>query len=199
MEFHNATDLDTHRLNHLVERHTRPFRHDGLVVRVRYSRGADFSGTCYYNDARIFINLGRHVTFPYNMATHIAKAESNQQQWWRELYRLRLADAYQLVLFVYLHELYHYLIKLSKRNPRRKEAMCDRFATRVLVDEYQVPVLTPTGARAPRHQWDFQDLSAFVAAAPKATPPAPAQRLIPVRMLTSSGEAHTAAPRQQSD
>lgn len=168
MDFANSTDLDGGRLRDMFVRHTAPYRHDALVVRVRPSRGADFSGTCYYNDARIYVNLGRENRFPYMLGTHIARSESNQTHWWRETYHVRLSDAYQLALFVYLHELYHYLVKAAGRNPRRKEAMCDRFATRVLADEYRCPVLDGRGESVARSQWDFQDVDRFVAAAPRA-------------------------------
>lgn len=167
MDFENSTDLDCGRLRQLFERHTAPYRHDKLIVRVRYSRGADFSGSCYYTEGRIFINLGRHVEYPYRLGTHVARSESNATHWWRETYRLMIADAYQLALFVYLHELYHYLVKQARRNPRRKEGMCDRFAARVLVTHFGCKMLDSRGRRVPRERWDFQDVDGFVAAAPK--------------------------------
>jgi len=184
MDFRNTTALDSARLERLFLRHTYRFRHDRLVVRVRYSRGADFSGTCFYGQARIFVNLGRHVRYPYYLWTHIARSQSNATHWWREIYRVVIADAYQLALFVYLHELYHYLIKSARRNPRRKEAMCDRFATRVLVDCYHARVLDEHGRRVPRARWDFQDLDAFVANAPR----------VPTTLFDLAGTAPTPWP-----
>jgi hypothetical protein len=139
-------------------------------VRVRYSRGAEFSGTCYYGNGQILVNLGRRNRYPFTLATGIAKARSNRTHWWRPTYRLTVADAYQLALFVYLHELYHYLVKAAKRSPRRKEAMSDRFATRVLVDYYGCRVCDTSGRRVARETWDFKDLDAFVAAAPRQKP-----------------------------
>ena len=187
MDFGNSTDLDGGRLERLFARHAWPYRHEELSVRVRYSRGADFSGTCYYADSRIYVNLGRHTRFPYLLGTHIARSTSNSRYWWRETYRLVVADAYQLLLFVFLHEFYHYLVKRAGRNPLRKEAMCDRFAARVLVDAHDVPVVDRRGRPAPRANWDFQDLDRFVEAAPRdATAPAAAAagrpRPIPVRI-----------------
>jgi hypothetical protein len=199
MQFHNATRLDTQRLAELFERHSAPYRHDRLAVRVRYSRGADFSGTCYYNEGRIFVNLGRHVQFPYLLSTHIARARSAPGVWWREDYRLVINDAYQLVLFVYLHELYHYLVKQAKRNPKRKEAMCDRFATRVLVDYCHCRVVDTAGRPVPRGHWDIQDVRAFVAAAPRAVPArstTTAPRDIPV---TIHGERAATRPKPPGD
>jgi len=114
------------------------------------------------------------------MATHVAKATSNSTHWWREHLTVTLADATQLVLFIYLHELFHYLVKRAGRNPRRKEAMCDRFAARILVDQYRCPIRRRSGAAAPREMWDFKDLDAFVGAAPKQSRPTP--RPIPVRV-----------------
>jgi hypothetical protein len=167
VDFRNTTALDSERLRRMLLRHTAPYRHDGLMVRVRYSRGAEFSGSCYYQDARIFVNVGRTNRYPYRMATHIARAHAGGSCWWRESYWIRLADAYQLTLFVYLHELYHFLVKIAGRSPRRKEAMCDRFAARVLVDEYGCSVCQRQGGPVPRVLWDFQDLESFVAAAPR--------------------------------
>ncbi|MCH8805151.1 MAG: hypothetical protein IH986_03580 [Planctomycetes bacterium] len=167
MDFRNSTSLDSEQLRRLVLRFTAPFRHDKLTVRVRYSRGADFSGTCYYRDARIFVNLGRHNRYPYAMGTHLAKARSNATHWWRETHLITVADAYQLALFVYLHELFHYLVKAAGRNPRRKEAMCDRFAAGALIDAFGCPVRDAMGRPVARESWDFQDLRRFVAAAPR--------------------------------
>ena len=167
MEFHNSTDLDDTRLYAMFLRHTLPYRHDRLTVRVRYSRGADFSGTCYYRDSVIHVNLGRRNRYPYVMDTNIAKARTTRHGWRRDLYSITLADAGQLALFVYLHELFHYLVKQAKRSPKRKEAMCDRFAARVLVDDYGCAVELESGRPVPREQWDFKDLTAFVSAAPR--------------------------------
>jgi hypothetical protein len=168
MEFRNSTELDGERLRRLFLRYSEPYRHQRLSVSVRYSRGADFSGTCFYRDARIFVNLGRYVCYPYSLGTQIARAQSNRTHWWRETYRLSIADAYQLALFVYLHELYHYLVKTAGRSPRRKESRCDRFATRVLVDEYGARVTDSRGRLVAREAWDFQDVETFVAKARRA-------------------------------
>lgn len=167
MEFRNSTHLDDTRLYGMFLRHTAPYRHDRLVVRVRYSRGADYSGTCFYQDARIFINIGRRNRYPYALATGIAKAHTTGNGWRRELYTLHIINAEQLALFIYLHELFHYLLKQARRSPRRKEAMCDRFAARVLVDDYGCRVTDGVDRRIPRNAWDFKDLDAFVAAAPQ--------------------------------
>jgi len=169
MDFRNSTDLDDATLRALFVRHTWPYRHDRLRVRVRYSRGAAFSGTCFYRDGRIFVNLGRKNTYPYRLVTHVARARCNRTHWWREPYRIELADEIQLALFIYLHELYHYLVQAAGRCTRRKEAMCDRFATRVLVDALGCPLADPHGRPVAREHWDFQDVDAFVANAPRET------------------------------
>lgn len=186
MDFRCSADLDHDRVRSLFEEHSQPFRVDGLVVRVRYSRGADFSGTCFYRDARIFVNLGRHLRFPYAFGTHIAKARPHRLGWSREILRMTVFDAYQLALFIYLHELYHYLLMLSGRSPRRREAMCDRFAARVLVDAFQCPVRDARGNLVPRGRWDFQDLQTFVAAAPRAAAVPRLRPPIPVRVRGAS-------------
>jgi len=187
MEFRNSTGLDGKRLHRLFLDHTAPYRHDRLRVAVRYSRGADFSGTCYYREARIFVNVGRHVRFPYSLGTHIAKARSNRTHWWLDTYHLDIADGHQLALFVYLHELYHYLVKAAGRSPSRKESRCDRFAARVLVDYHGCRVTDHRGRAVARAMWDFQDVDKFVAKAPKVvsphpTPLPPRSRQIPVRV-----------------
>ena len=99
------------------------------------------------------------------MQTHIARPESNRTHWWRELYELELASPEELVLFIFLHEFYHYLIRLAGRNGRQKEGRCDRFATRTLVDDYGAAVLNSHGSCVERRLWDFQDLDGFVAKA----------------------------------
>lgn len=165
MDFQNTTSLDTDKLRDMIARATVDWPTHDLHVCVRYSRGAEFSGTCYYSKAQIYINLGRNNAYPYMMQTHIARAQSNKRQWWRELYSVEVGDAYQLVLFVFLHELYHWLVKKARRNVRQKEGRCDRFATRVLVDAYGAAVRDMQGNPPPRSQWDFQDLDGFVAAA----------------------------------
>ena len=140
----------------------RPWRIGRLVVRVRYSRGADYSGTCYYGEGRIFVNLGRHLKFPYRMNTHVARAVTGRNGWWKPIYTAELADAYQVVLIVFLHECFHWLVKRARRNPRQKESMCDRFATRLLVDRYGATVCDPDGRPVPRDSWDFQDVEGFI-------------------------------------
>jgi hypothetical protein len=185
MDFANTTALDSSRLQQLYLRHTWPYRHDALTVRVRDSRGAAFSGACYYATGRLFINLGPHNRYPYLLGTHIARAQSNRHYWWRETYRLVIADAYQLALFVYLHELYHWLVKAAGHNPRRKESLCDRFATRVLVDDHRARVIDADSMPVERALWDIRDVHAFVAAAPKVAPvqlKLPLVRQIPVRI-----------------
>lgn len=180
MDFRNSTGLDDARLYEMLLRHTVPYRHDELTVRVRYSRGADFSGACHYRSARLLINLGRHNHYPYMLGTHVARSESNRTHWWRELYQLTVADAYQLALFIYLHELYHFLVKAAGRNTRRKESMCDRFAARVLVDEYHCPLRNSTGQLVARAAWDFSDVTRFVNGAPRSP-----QMVLPMRSARS--------------
>lgn len=190
VEFRNDTTLDSARLRAMFLRHTAPYRHDGLRVHVRWSRGAPFSGTCFHGEGRIYVNLGRHVRYPFTFVTHVARARSAGRCWWRESYTLTVADAYQLALFVYLHELYHYLVRAAGRSPCRKEAMCDRFAARVLVESYGCRVRDRRGRDVPLSRWYLRDLHAFVAAAPRQPPavrPA-ARRDIPVRIAGLPGD-----------
>lgn len=167
VEFQNSTALDSEVLLALFTRHTHPYRHDKLSVRVRYSRSSEFSGSCYYRDGRIFINLGRKNKYPYRLYVHLAKARSNRRYWWRAAYFLTVESAYELALFIYLHELFHFLVKQAGRSPRRKEAMCDRFAARVMVDYLGREITDKNNRPVPRGSWDFQDLEGLVAAAPQ--------------------------------
>lgn len=189
MQVSNSTSLDTDRLVALMAETAQGWPVRRLRVRVRYSRGADFSGTCYYKHGLIHVNLGRHVRYPYRLGTSIARSESNARYWWKPIYTVELADAYQLVLFVFLHELYHWLVQRARRNPRQKESMCDRFAVRILVDRFGCPVRDEAGHPVARESWDFQDVLRFVAAArtPTARPPRPvrsaAKRPVPKRLL----------------
>jgi hypothetical protein len=157
--------LDSKKIEGTMLRAVEGWPHDGLDVVVRYSRGAEFSGTCFYTKKRITVNLGRDNTYPYAVRTDISRAQSNSRYWWRELYLVEVADARQLVLFVFLHEFYHWLVKKAGRNVRQKEARCDRFAARTLVDDYGAVVNDSAGGAVSRGSWDFQDLEGFVAAA----------------------------------
>lgn len=169
--FQNSTDLDGERLRRMCLAAVAGWRLDGLGVRVRFSRGADFSGTCCYQTRRIYVNLGRHLAYPYRMGTHLARARSNARRWWKPIYTLELTDGYQVVLFVFLHECFHLLVKRARRNTRQKESMCDRFAARVLVDHYGAVVRDEHDRAVLRDEWDFQNLERFVAAARRPVRP----------------------------
>jgi hypothetical protein len=193
VKFRNTTQLDSNLLRAMFSEAIAGWPLDGLVVSVRYSRGADFSGTCYYKEGRIYVNLGRNNTYPYAVPVQVARAESDKHHWWRELYSVEAADAYQLVLFVFMHEFYHWLVKRARRNVRQKEARCDRFATRALVEGHGAAVRDAQGRPVPRSSWDFQDLDGFVAAArplrrrPRRRPLADASRLPGGQLLLFDG------------
>lgn len=186
-------------LRGLFEHHSAPYSHAALRVRVRPSRRSAFSGSCYYRDARLFINVGRRNRYPFVIPTHVARARTTRNGWSRVVYQLTVADAYQLALFVYLHELYHYLVSAAGRGIRRREGMCDRFAVRRMVAAYGCPLLDYHGRPAPRAEWDFQDVEGFVAAAPRAAielRAAPERPAIPVRIIgapAAKAEAGAAA------
>lgn len=161
----NKTHLDDARLLALCAAGAADWAVGTVNLLVRYSRGADFSGTCFYLDRRIHVNLGRHLDYPYAMSTNLAKARTIGRRWFRPIYRIEMASAYQVVLFIFMHELYHLLVKKAQRNTRQKEAMCDRFAARFLMDRFGAGVVAPDGRSVPREVWDFQDLERFVASA----------------------------------
>ncbi len=165
IDYCNGTELESHRVLARCKDALSGWSVRSLTLRVRYSRGADFSGTCFYAGRRIFINVGRHLQYPYAMQTNLGRAKNHGRYWARPIYLVELESAYDLVLFIFLHELYHLLIRIARRNPRQKESMCDRFAARYLVDRFGSQVRTKEGAPVPREEWDFQDLDGFVARA----------------------------------
>jgi hypothetical protein len=171
MTIRNTTALDTARLEALIRPYESVWNCGQLTVLIRNSRGADFSGTCFYAKRRIHVNLGPNVRYPYRMSTYVARARSTRRSWWKEDVRIELADGYQLVLFVFCHELYHWLVKKAGRNRRQKESMCDRFAARELVGRFGCPLADSRGRPVPRDRWDFQDVESFVAAARLKHPP----------------------------
>jgi len=165
VSFTNRTALDDQRLRRMCLETVAGWRLDGATVQVRYSRSADFSGACHYQTDQIYINLGRHLSYPYRMNTHLAKAQGNARRWWKPIYTITLADGYQVVLFIFLHECFHLLVKRARRNIRQKESMADRFAARVLVDRYGAVIHDRNQQPIARHEWDFQDLERFIGAA----------------------------------
>jgi hypothetical protein len=164
-DFHNSTELSDAKLRTMCLEALNGWNVGGPNVRVRYSRGADFSGTCIYADRQIYINLGRHLVYPYGMKTNLAKVKTTGRGWRRPVYIVELKTAYHLAVFIFLHEIYHLLVYRAGRNTRQKESMCDRFAARYLVDHLGAAIRTERGERVPREQWDFQDLDGFVAGA----------------------------------
>jgi predicted SprT family Zn-dependent metalloprotease len=175
MDLTNRTHLNTDELQRRMRTAADGWSLGRLRVHVRYSRRADYSGTCYYKQGVIYVNLGRHLAYPYRLGTSVAPAKSNARHWWKPIYTLELADEYQVALFVFLHELYHWLVHRARRNPRQKESMCDRFAARILVDRFGVRVRDERGRLARREAWDIQNVEAFVAAA-RPPRPVPAAR-----------------------
>lgn len=165
LEINNATQLSTVRLTGLIEEAIYGWAVGNVRVFIRYSRGADFSGSCYYGTQRIFINVGRHVKYPYRMGTHVARAVSTRRYWYKHIYSIELRDGVELAMFVFMHELYHLLVKRARRNTRQKESMCDRFATRYAVQQFGAVVRDEKLNPVPGEEWDFQDLERFVARA----------------------------------
>lgn len=163
MEIINHTELSTRRIETMFNRATAGWASTRLKVVVRYSRGAKYSGTFASHPSRIYVNIGRNNKYPMKIETSIAKAVSFRNSWWKPTYYIKVENAYQLALFVFLHEFYHYLVFRARRNPRRKEAMCDRFAIRYLVDHCKLKVFDSSRQPVHRSKWLFQDLDNFVA------------------------------------
>jgi hypothetical protein len=163
MDIGNDTELSTPRLERMFLRATGDWVSPRLTVRVRYSRSAIYSGTFASNSPRIYINLGRRNRYPMKIETSIARARTIGHSWWKPVYHIKAENAYQLALFVFLHEFYHYLIHRARRNSHRKESMCDRFAVRYLVDQCRLTVCDAAGRPVPHAVWLFQELDDFVA------------------------------------
>ncbi len=165
MNFASTLPLDEHVLRETFASAVEGWPVDPLIVRVRYSRGADFSGTCIYDTHRIYVNLGRHLKYPYHMHTYCARSRKAFGKYYKPSSIIELCDGYQVCLFIFLHEVYHWLIKQAGRNTAQKESMCDRFAARHLIDVYGCAFRDSKGRALPRDEWDIQDLDGFVAAA----------------------------------
>lgn len=162
IDFYNSTALDDAKLLAMFEGGLSGWAVGTIALRVRYTRSTDFSGTCFYANRRIHVNIGRSVRYPYRIKTHLARTRTIGRRWFKPVYTLELADAYELALFIFMHELYHLLVKKARRNTRQKESMCDRFAARHLVERFGRPVRDADGHRVAREAWDFQDLDGFV-------------------------------------
>ncbi len=165
IDFHNSTDLPGDTLLDLFKEGVAGWALRPLTIRVRYSRGADFSGTCFYTERRIYINIGRHLAYPYLMGTNLALTKTIGRRWYKPIYTLEMGSGYEVAAFVFMHELYHLLVKRARRNTRQKESMCDRFAARFVVTLFGATVRDEKGQVIPREEWDSQDVDGFVAAA----------------------------------
>ena len=199
MAFRNTTRLDSADLMRLFAESMAGWPLDKLTVWVRYTRGADFSGTCYDAEGRIYVNIGRHVEYPYRIHTHIARSITTRRHWIKPLYTVELAEPAQLAVFIFLHECYHWLVRRARRNRKQKESMCDRFATRFLVDHFGCVVRDEQERPAVREAWDFQDLDRFVAAA-RRKPRAAARRAIPAAAQAAGATVVPApAPRKVTE
>jgi hypothetical protein len=162
MQISNKTELETRRLQNMFLLATDGWQAPELKVSVRYSQGAIYSGTFASPPSRIFVNLGRENQYPMKIETGIAKAWNCGLSWWKPSYYIEVENEYQLALFVFLHEFYHYLIHQASRNGLRKEAMCDRFAVRYLNEHCRLTVYDVNHQPVPESAWLFQDLDGFV-------------------------------------
>ena len=76
MIIYNHTSLDTRKIEAMLLPHVDGWPHDAVRAYIRYSRSAAFSGLCYYDTGRLFINLGRNVRYPYKLPARIARAQT---------------------------------------------------------------------------------------------------------------------------
>lgn len=172
MDFKNTTSLSSALLKETFLQVTEAWPADRLVVRVRYSRGAEFSGTCIYDTHRIYVNLGRTLRYPYRMETYCARGRKAWGTYYKPGSWIELCDGYQVCLFIFAHEFYHWLIKQAGRNTAQKESMCDRFAAKILLQDYGCELRDAHGKILSPGAWDHQDLLGFVAAARQPEPTA---------------------------
>jgi hypothetical protein len=194
MNIVNHTTLATERLVGMFLRAAGQWSPLALNVVVRYARSAIYSGTFAAHPDRIYINLGRNNRYPLQIDTAIARAHSARGCWWKPTYHVVAENEYQLALFIFLHELYHYLIHRAQRNPRKKEAMCDRFAVRYLVDHCRLEVFDSAKRPVARDEWLFQNLDRFV-----ATPQVASRTIRAARrpMVSTTNEFSTDSNRPQ--
>lgn len=162
MEIVNKTELDSKKIVSMILKATNSWQTPRLKVTIRYSRGAKYSGTYIANPPRIYVNIAKNNRYPMKLETSIAKAQTIGRYWWKPIYHIRLENPYQLVLFVFMHEFYHYLIHRARKNSHRKEAMCDRFAIKYLVENYKLKVYDSKNTPVEKEKWLFQDLEGFV-------------------------------------
>jgi len=170
LALHNTTRLDSLGLLRGFAEAVANWPMDGLRVWVRDSRGADYSGTCYPREGRVFVNLSPRLEFPYKLNVQLARGTTVRGVWRRPLHTVDVPGPRELCTFVFLHEAYHWLIHRAGRNGRCKEAMCDQFATRYLVDHCGCVVRDHAGRAVTRAAWDMRNLDGFVLRARKCQP-----------------------------
>ena len=168
LEICNTTGLNTKWLGEAFGGYLARWGRWRLRVLVRASRGADYSGSCRYDLSRFTINIRPTLAYPYRMGTHLARTRTHGRAWIKPVVYVEIADGHWLALFIFLHELYHWLVYKAGRNRRQKESMADRVAARALVDDFGSRVVTADGEAVDRGTWDFQDVEGFVAAARRA-------------------------------
>ena len=134
MDFKNTTTLDSNLLRETGESAVAGWPTDPLVVRVRWSRGAEFSGTCVYATHRLYINLGRHLQYPYRMETHCARGRKAWGRYYKPRSFLELCDEHGLYVVDEANVESHALMQTLSKDPRFEHAILDRILRMVRRD-----------------------------------------------------------------
>lgn len=97
---------------------------ENLQVKVKYTKEnarAPYSGICYYTKDKIRVSINPHNKYPIKINVG---SPFNKKAW--EHYHLNSPE--ELTLFVFLHEISHYLDYKNGLSVRCKQTKADKFA-----------------------------------------------------------------------
>lgn len=97
---------------------------ENLKVSIRYTKEnskAPYSGVCYYKKDKIRISINPHNSYPMKITVG---SPFNKNSW--EYYYLETPE--ELITFVFLHEISHYLDYKNGLSTRCKQTKADKFA-----------------------------------------------------------------------
>ncbi len=97
---------------------------ENLKVRVRYTRKkakTPYSGICYYKEDKIGVSVNPENKYPVKIRIGSPFNKSSWQYYY-------LDSPEEVVMFVFLHELSHYLDYKNSLSVRCKQTKADKFA-----------------------------------------------------------------------
>jgi hypothetical protein len=139
MQIHNKTEYD---LTSLFNAAVEGFRHDGLIVEVKYCPAGScryISGT-YYREAPGFtqgklirLRINRNNEYPLKVAFKTSDYFTRRDKKGREVIYQKLryeefSTPERLALAIFLHEFSHYIDHMEGRNGRYKQTKADKFS-----------------------------------------------------------------------